>query len=258
VFKISRDKRLHSQPLQSRNGKTASGAKSTGNPIVSFANTVDTVFYTDTDTEETAYVVFCDQPEDLAGQMPSGPSKVGSCFIMPYDQVQRLKAVLNYHPLSKSEDPEQRELYNFQKVLDQFLNDEDYVSGHKTPFGVELFIDYLERGGLLGDEGPIFWPEPEYYVRPTELTTVLESLNRWECQRLSQEGAQMEELWETFNKIRSICIHSKLNLDELYSIGIDGLPSTDDEDLPQPVRNWVHGKSTKGKSECPVQSKGQA
>ena len=44
---------------------------------------------------------------------------------MPHDQVQRLKAVLNYHPLSKSEDPEQRELYNFQKVLDQFLNDED-------------------------------------------------------------------------------------------------------------------------------------
>jgi hypothetical protein len=134
VFKISRDKRLHSQPLQSRNGKTASGAKSTGNPIVSFANTVDTVFYTDTEgTEETAYVVCCDQPGDSAGQMPSGPSKVGSCFIMPHDQTQRLKATLNYHPLSKSKDPEQRELYNFQKVLDQFLNDEDYVSCHKTP-----------------------------------------------------------------------------------------------------------------------------
>ena len=135
VFRISRDKRLHSQPLQSRDGKTTPDAKSTGNPIVPFANTVDTVFYTDTeDTEETAYVVFCDQPGAFAGHMPSGPSKVGSCFVMPHDQVQRLKAARNYHPLSKSEDPEQRELYNFQEVLDQFLNDEDYVSCHKTPF----------------------------------------------------------------------------------------------------------------------------
>ena len=80
---------------------------------------------------------------------------------MPHEQVQRLNAVPNCHPLSKSKDPEHRELYNFQKMLDQFLNDEDYVSCHRTPFGVELFIDYLERGGLLGDEGPICWPEPE-------------------------------------------------------------------------------------------------
>ena len=68
----------------------------------------------------------------------------------------------------------------------------------------------------------------------------------------------MEELWETHNKIRSVCIHNKLNVDELYSVGIDGLPSTEDEDLPQPVRFWVHGKSTKGKADYPVQSKGQS
>ena len=49
VFKISRDKRLHSQPLQSRDGKTTPDAKSLGNPIVSFATTVHTVFYCDTE-----------------------------------------------------------------------------------------------------------------------------------------------------------------------------------------------------------------
>ena len=65
----------------------------------------------------------------------------------------------------------------------------------------------------------------------------------------------MEELWETLNKIRSACIHIKLNLDELYSIGIDGLTSTDDEDLPQPVINWVHGTSTDGKADYLAQSK---
>ena len=73
---------------------------------------------------------------------------------MPHDQVQHLKSALHYHPVSK--DPDQREVYNFQRVLDQFLNDKDYCSRHKTPFGAELFIDYLERGGLLGDEGPFF------------------------------------------------------------------------------------------------------
>ena len=82
---------------------------------------------------------------EILQDMPSGPSTVGSCFVMPHDQAQRLKAALNYHPLSKSEDPEQRELYNFQKVLDQFLNDEDYVSGHKTPFGVELSSTILNE-----------------------------------------------------------------------------------------------------------------
>ena len=48
--------------------------------------------------------------------------------------------------------------------------------------GAALFVGYLERGGLLGDEGPFWGPETHYYMRPTETTIVLESLNRWEHQ----------------------------------------------------------------------------
>ena len=109
--KTIRDKRLHPQPLQSRNGNITSGAQSTCSPIVSFANTVRTVYYNDT-VDETTYVVFCDQPEDVAGGMPSGPPSVVSCFAMPHAQVQRLKAALNYHSAHK--DPAQPSgMYNF-------------------------------------------------------------------------------------------------------------------------------------------------
>jgi hypothetical protein len=71
--------------------------------------------------------------------MPSGPSKVGACFGMPHEQVQRLKAALTYHPLSRSEDPEHREWYNFQKMLDQLLNDEDVVLGCLVLLAARLY-----------------------------------------------------------------------------------------------------------------------
>ena len=80
-------------------------------------------------------------------------------------------------------------------------------------------------------------------------------MNRWEHQRLNQGGAHVDGLWETYNKIRSIRIHNKRSIEVLYPVGIDGLPSTEFLDLPQPVRNWEHGNSMKGKADHPAQSK---
>ena len=111
-------------------------AHTTRAPIVPFAETVQTVCYTDI-TDETVYAVLCDQPEDLAGCMPSGPPKVGTRTFVPRDQVRRTLAALNNHPAQK--DPGQPgERYNCKQVFDKFLSAEDYFSGYMTPFGVDL------------------------------------------------------------------------------------------------------------------------